>query len=114
MTPQEVKLWVRLRGLRAVGLHFRRQMPLAGYYLDFACRPARLSIELDGHQHGLPDQAMHDAVRDRTVAAEGYRTLRFPNGEVDRNIEGVLESILLACEGYLRMRREKAGPTPVR
>jgi len=28
MTRQEVKLWVRLRELRALGFHFRRQSPI--------------------------------------------------------------------------------------
>jgi hypothetical protein len=34
MTPQEVKLWVRLRELRALGHHFRRQSPIPPYIVD--------------------------------------------------------------------------------
>jgi very-short-patch-repair endonuclease len=34
MTRQEVKLWVRLRELRELGFHFRRQSPIAHYVVD--------------------------------------------------------------------------------
>jgi very-short-patch-repair endonuclease len=47
MTRQEVKLWVKLRELRAIGHHFRRQSPLANYIVDFECRQSRLVIEVD-------------------------------------------------------------------
>jgi len=38
MTPQEVRLWVRLRELRTLGHHFRRQSPILTYIVDFECR----------------------------------------------------------------------------
>ena len=44
MTKQEVKLWLRLRELRALGLHFHRQSPIGHYIADFECRRARLVI----------------------------------------------------------------------
>ena len=43
MTRQEVKLWDELRELRAIGYHFRRQSPLAGYVVDIECRGRALS-----------------------------------------------------------------------
>jgi very-short-patch-repair endonuclease len=52
MTPQEVKLWAHLRPLRDQGFKFRRQVPLRGYIVDFACFGARIIIEIDGSQHG--------------------------------------------------------------
>ncbi len=48
MTPQETRLWLRLRALRPQGLHFRRQSPLKGYFLDFVCFERRLVVEIDG------------------------------------------------------------------
>jgi hypothetical protein len=33
LTPQEVKLWVKLRELKTFGFHFRRQAPI-GRYID--------------------------------------------------------------------------------
>jgi very-short-patch-repair endonuclease len=98
MTRQEVKLWVKLRALRTIGHHFRRQSPLANYVVDFECRQSRLVIEVDGNQHGFDDHRRRDAVRDDTLRDLGYRILRFANFEVDREFDGVLEAIRLALE----------------
>jgi very-short-patch-repair endonuclease len=48
LTPQEVKLWVRLRELKALGFHFRRQAPIGRYIVDFASFRCKLVIEADG------------------------------------------------------------------
>jgi very-short-patch-repair endonuclease len=96
MTPQEVKLWVRLRGLRAHGFHFRRQAPFDRYILDFVCFRYRLAIEVDGGQHGLVYTASRDQQRDARLAAEGFRVLRDWNSDIDRNLDGVLENIVAA------------------
>jgi len=57
MSVQEVRLWVRLRALRAEGYHFRRQAPLLGYYPDFLCLGRRLVVEVDEPHHREPEQA---------------------------------------------------------
>jgi very-short-patch-repair endonuclease len=98
MTRQEVKLWVELRELRAIGHHFRRQSPLANYIVDFECRRSRRVIEVDGDQHGYDEHRRRDQVRDRVLSELGYRILRFANFEVDREFDGVLEAIRLALE----------------
>ena len=97
MTPQEVKLWAWLRPLRAQGLHFRRQVPFAGFIIDFACLPARLAVELDGSQHGMPEGAMRDHLRDSILSEAGFKVLRFWNHEVDRGIGDVTEAIYRAA-----------------
>jgi very-short-patch-repair endonuclease len=96
MTRQEVKLWVRLRELRKLGFHFRRQSPLAGYIVDFECRRRRVIVEVDGFQHGFDQNRIRDNARDQTLNQMGYRVLRFANPDIDRNMDGVLESIHLA------------------
>jgi very-short-patch-repair endonuclease len=48
LTPQEVKLWVRLRGLKPLGYHFRRQAPIGRYIVDFVSFQHQLVIEADG------------------------------------------------------------------
>jgi very-short-patch-repair endonuclease len=93
MTPQEVKLWVRLRQWKRLGFHFRRQMPHLGYVVDFACLTPRLAIELDGSQHGLDGHVRRDLERDRRLVADGFRILRFWNHEVDSDLEAVLLTI---------------------
>jgi very-short-patch-repair endonuclease len=96
MTPQEVKLWVHLRGWRTLGYHFRRQRPHGQYIVDFVCLKHNLAIEVDGAPHGFHSRAIRDAARDEVLRADGLRVLRFWNNEVDRNLNGVLETILAA------------------
>ena len=96
MTPQEVRLWQHLRALKRQGHHFRRQAPIEGYIVDFACFRARLVIEIDGSQHAAPDHAERDARRDATLTAAGFRVLRVWNNEIDRNMDGVMQAILAA------------------
>lgn len=93
MTPQEVKLWIHLRSWRAKGFHFRRQAPRYRYIVDFVCLRHRLVIELDGGQHNFSSHAERDRVRDVRFSENGFRVLRFWNNDVDKNLEGVLETI---------------------
>jgi very-short-patch-repair endonuclease len=108
MTRQEVILWGRLRELRELGFHFRRQSPIAHYIADFECRRRRLIVEVDGMQHGFDSHRTRDVSRDRTLNEMGYRVLRFGNPEIDRNIDGVLESIRLALIADV----DQIGSTP--
>jgi very-short-patch-repair endonuclease len=93
MTQQEVKLWVRLRELRAQGFHFR-QVPIDRFIVDFACLKHRLVIEVDGGQHGHDAHARRDEVRDSAFQVLGFRVLRFWNVDIDRALAGVVETIL--------------------
>src|SRR3954454_10860612 len=82
----ERTLWTLLRDRRLGGAKFRRQVPIGPYVVDFLCAEARLVIELDGGQHGGPE----DAVRQFWLEAQGFRVRRFWNNEVTSNLEGVL------------------------
>jgi len=62
-TQAEKDLWNALRAGRFAGFKFRRQHPVGKYNLDFYCPAAKLSIELDGFHHGLPEQREHDTER---------------------------------------------------
>ena len=84
---------MRLRLLRKEGFHFRRQAPRDGFILDFVCLRQRLIIEVDGDTHGQPIQLTKDWRRDRHFADKGFRILRFWNNEVDRNLDGVIETV---------------------
>ena len=110
MTPQEVKLWLRLRELRALGHHFRRQSPLKPYVVDFECRKSLLIVEVDGHQHGFDGHRERDAARDEALKRRGYRILRFSNGDVAREIEGAMEAIHLALTNPHPAARLRALP----
>jgi very-short-patch-repair endonuclease len=84
MTPQEVKLWVRLRSLRALGHHFRRQYPIPPYVVYFECRRSRLIVEVDGGQHASDSDHRRDIARDRHLQKSSYQVLRFWNNQIDR------------------------------
>ena len=93
MTDAERKLWSLLRRKQLQGFRF------AGKFHSDLTSPIsstcpRLVIELDGGQH--VGRAQHDQRRTAWLADVGYRVLRFWNGEVFTNTEGVLETIRLA------------------
>jgi very-short-patch-repair endonuclease len=88
-TRQEAQLWQPLRAGRFAGFKFRRPYPLGGYFLDFYCLAARLAVELDGLEHGLPRQQEQDAARDQFLAAEGLEELRCWNHQWRSKREGV-------------------------
>ena len=103
-TRQEARLWLHLRDLRKQGYHFRRQVPIDGYIVDFACYHPKLVIEIDGGQHGAPNAAAQDSLRDIHPAASGFKVLRFWNCDVDRNLNGVMEVVLAALDPPPRRR----------
>jgi very-short-patch-repair endonuclease len=98
LTPQEVRLWVKLRELKPLGFHFRRQAPVGRYIVDFVSFSSRIAIEVDGSQHGLPQGAQSDQVRDAFLRSHGFRILRFWNSDIDRNLDGVMETISAALQ----------------
>jgi adenine-specific DNA-methyltransferase len=94
-TDVERKLWFELRNRHFDGFKFRRQQPIGPYIADFVRFEARLIIELDGGQHGLEDAVIYDEARTQFLQNEGFAVLRFPNHEINRNLDVVLEAILL-------------------
>ncbi|MND99326.1 hypothetical protein D3C80_917100 [compost metagenome] len=97
LTPSEARLWSALRGLRTDGLHFRRQAPLRGYFLDFACIDRLVAVEVDGASHGDEDRARKDRVRDAVLARQGWRTLRYTNLAVRDDLEDIVAEVRLYC-----------------
>jgi very-short-patch-repair endonuclease len=92
-TWAEKLMWRWLRGRRFSGYKFRRQHPQGKYVLDFYCEEARLAIELDGGQHGHPDQQRHDAEREVYLASLSIKVLRFWNSSLRRNAESIRNTI---------------------
>jgi len=92
-TAEEKELWRALRAGRFAGFKFRRQHPIRGQYLDFYCPAARLAVELDGSQHGLPQNVVRDEAREQLLAEAGIEVLRFWNHVWNGNREGVLTDI---------------------
>jgi very-short-patch-repair endonuclease len=97
-TMAEKKLWWHLHRLSIDGSHFRRQVRVGRYIVDFVSHKARLVIEVDGGQYA---ENAGDAERTRFIEGQGYRVLCFWNNDVLGNIEGVLEVIQAAVEAAL-------------
>jgi very-short-patch-repair endonuclease len=98
MSPAEARMWAMLRTEPFKALHFRRQMPIGPYYLDFVLVRARLVLEVDGSQHYEDDAIAYDARRTRAIEALGYRLVRFATTDVMHHLDGV-HAILLAEVG---------------
>lgn len=90
MTDAERRLWAGLRNRQIEGAKFVNQFPIGPHVADFACREARLVIELDGGQHA---ESVTDAARTALIEAHGYTVIRFWNNDVLANTDGVLEEI---------------------
>jgi very-short-patch-repair endonuclease len=97
-TDEEKELWQVLRGRRFAGFKFRRQHAVGGHILDFYCADAKLAVELDGFQHGLPEGICADKVREKFFVEQDVETLRFWNHQWRKNREGCLLEIWNAVQ----------------
>ncbi len=93
-TGAERILWGALKQKQVNGCRFRRQHPMGVYIVDFICLESRLIIELDGGQHGFPEQHAHDERRDVWLEAQGYHVARFWNDVIYTKLDGVMGAIL--------------------
>ena len=105
-------LWWKLREANRHGFHFRRQVSIKQYFADFAEHGSKVVIELDGDQHGAEKQIAYDAVRDCVIAAEGYCVLRFPNEQVFKDLDGVIDSIMRSVCQRRPPTRRSASTSP--
>ena len=111
MTRAEVILWQHLRRKQMLGLPIRRQHPIGPYIADFACRPLKLVIEVDGDTHA---DAAYDARRTRFMEREGWQVLRVFNVDVYENLDGVLELIGSRLAELQRFDELTCDPKPGR
>ena len=72
-TLSELALWHELKGSK-LGAPFRRQVVLPPFIVDFASRPAKLVVEVDGAYHSR--RLRPDARRDAELRRRGFRVLR--------------------------------------
>jgi len=93
-TPAENRLWSLLRNKQLGGYKFRRQHVLFSYIVDFYCHSGKLIVELDGPIHNSSSAKEYDKKREGWLVANGYRIIRFKNGEVFENEQKVLDKIL--------------------
>ncbi len=94
-SPIERLVWSRLRAHRLEGIKFRRQHPIGPYIVDFYHHETKTVIELDGSSH--ENQFEYDLARQTWLMTQGYRVIRFANGDVVSNLDGVMARILEVC-----------------
>ena len=87
-TESEAKLWEVLHGGQ-LGVHFKRQVRIGRFIVDFLAPAAKLVVEVDGGSH--TGREAEDARRDRKLARLGYRVVRV-------EAEAVLRELLKAVE----------------
>ena len=87
-TAEERKIWQLLSRYRP---KFTRQLPIGPYIADFACRRARLVVEIDGGHHA---ESERDKLRDEWLRREGWSVFRVWNSDVRENPDGAAEAIL--------------------
>ncbi|WP_332689545.1 endonuclease domain-containing protein [Devosia sp.] len=109
-TLAERALWQLLWPWRTGGYHFRKQVEIGPYYVDFACIHAQLIIEVDGDTHGGEIAQANDLTRDEYLKARGFTVLRFSNDDVLNNADGVYQIIAGTLEH--RPTSHHASPPP--
>jgi very-short-patch-repair endonuclease len=92
-TPQEIRLWSRIKNRNFHNLKFRRQHIINNYIVDFICLEKKIIIELDGSQHKREKDQKYDCKRNSYLESLGFVVLRFWNNEVSENLNGVLLKI---------------------
>jgi very-short-patch-repair endonuclease len=110
-TDAERKLWYILRNKRLDGLRWRRQQVIDDRYIvDFICFEHRLIVEADGSQHAENEA---DVERDAWLKDQGFVVLRFWNGDIFTNMEGVAEAIIAATRNNAAQTCGDPTPNPL-
>lgn len=87
-----------VRNRKALGFKFKRQHPVASYYVDFYCHEANLVIELDTDVNDLENVKKRDEFREVNIKSLGLTVMRFTNDDVFKNAHLVIDEI----EKYLK------------
>lgn len=111
-TLAERAMWQLLWPFRSGSFHFRKQVEIGHYYVDFACLHAQLIIEVDGDTHGTDMAQSNDRTRDEYLSARGFKIMRFSNDDVLNNADGVFD--VLAATLQSRSERPRAERDPVK
>ena len=92
MTDEEKHLWYDF--FKKLPVTVNRQKVIGDYIVDFFVAEQRIAIEVDGTQHGDPEQREKDKKRDFELRSLGIRVLRYTNKDVRQRFENVCEDIL--------------------
>lgn len=105
-TVAEWLLWEHVRG-KALGVKFRRQVPMGPYIVDFYCPAARLVVEVDGGSHDDSEKRAYRQRRDEVLTEMGLQVLRVGVADVRQSMPEVLACLRAAVDHALS-RKEAA------
>ena len=111
-TRGEKEMQAYLRSLRPFGAHFRREVPIGPYVVDFAWLSARIAIEVDGASHELEGRDAQDKARDRFLTAQGFVVIRVHDAEVIANSAAAFSKIEAAVRPHLKTPPPAASRQP--
>ena len=86
-------LWQSLRAGRISGHKFRRQHPISGYIVDFACLRHKLVIELDTGARPTDEAQQRDRRRMLDLMHEGWTVLRLAESDIFNRLDQVIATI---------------------
>ena len=92
MTPEEKHLWYDF--LKRLPVTVKRQYVIGNYIVDFLIFSKKMIIEIDGRQHGLPENKEADIERDEKLRQMGFTVFRYTNEQINTNFRGVAADIL--------------------
>ncbi len=92
MTEEEKHLWYDF--LKQLPLTVNRQKNIGCYIVDFYIATKKIVIELDGVQHGTPENALKDVTRDAYLQKMGITVLRYRNTDINQKFDDVCRDIL--------------------
>ena len=101
-TLSEVLLWKQIKG-KALGVEFKRQVPMLEYIVDFYCQEIGLAIEVDGNIHDF--RYLEDAQRQQEIEKYGVIFIRFSNEEIKNN----MFSVILSLESKIEELKAERG-----
>lgn len=107
-TKSENLLWSVLRARQLCGLKFRREHPINGYIVDFACESKKVIVEVDGGYHDQIGEK--DIARETYLRGLGWDIIRFAADDVENNVDNVARAIAghLDC-AYSFTKRSRDG-----
>ena len=101
-TLSEVLLWKQIKG-KALGVEFKRQVPMLEYIVDFYYQEIGLAIEVDGNIHDF--RYLEDAQRQQEIEKYGVIFIRFSNEEIKNN----MFSVILSLESKIEELKAERG-----
>ena len=101
-TLSEVLLLKQIKG-KALGVEFKRQVPMLEYIVDFYCQEIGLAIEIDGNIHDF--RYLEDAQRQQEIEKYGVIFIRFSNEEIKNN----MFSVILSLESKIEELKAERG-----